>query len=143
LKYFFDTSVLAKVYHQEEGTPEVLKIYAGEHKIYISELARIESHSAVYRKYREKEIKKKTLNLLIDKFTADLDEKYEILYFSPSVIEQAVDILSKYGESRSIKTLDSLQLSFFKFYCEEDCFVSSDLKLIDIAKKEKLTTLSI
>ena len=138
MNYFFDTSGLFKIYHKEQGTEKVLGIYNGTDKICISELAKVEFYSIIYRKYRDGEIELETLNLLIEKFKSDTEDRYDVLNFSSGVTEQAQDFISKYGESRGIRALDSLQLSFFEFYCEkEDTFVCADIKLAKIAREAK------
>ena len=142
MNYFFDTSSLVKIYHNEIGTDKALSIYKSPDKILISELAKVEFYSSIYRKYREREIDIETLKLLIEKFGSDTEERYEVLIFSSGITEQAQEFLSRYGESRGIRALDSLQLSFFEFHCEEeDTFVCSDAKLINIAKEEKMEVL--
>lgn len=144
MNYFFDTSALVKIYHREKSSEKLLNIYNGQDKILISELAKVEFYSAIYRKYREKEIDLETLNLLIEKFKFDTEYRYEILSFTSGVTEQALDFLSRYGESRGIKALDSLQLSFFEFYCEEgDSFVCLDTKLVKISEEENKKVLEI
>ena len=143
MSYFFDTSALVKIYHKEEGSEQFLNIYKKKGEIAISELAKVEFYSTIYRKYRESEINLETLNLLIKKFNFDTEYRYEVLPFSSGVTEQALDFLSRYGESKSIKALDSLQLAFFDFYCEkEDIFVSTDTKLINVVNEEKINTLT-
>lgn len=138
MNYFFDTSALVKLYHKEKGTDTVLGIYKSRDKIAISELARVEFYSTIYRKYRDGEIELKTLNILIKKFDSDSEERYDVLNFSPGITEQAQDFISKFGKSRGIRTLDSIQLSFFEFYCEKgDTFVCADVKLVKIAKEAK------
>lgn len=142
MNYFFDTSALVKIYHNEIGTDKVLDIYKSQEKILISELATVEFYSTIYRKYRDREIDQKTLNLLIEKFDSDKESRYEVLSFSSGVTEQAQDFISKYGETRGIRTLDSLQLSIFEFYCEkEDTFVCADAKFVKIAQQEKKNVL--
>lgn len=142
MNYFFDTSALVKVYHYEEGTDKVLNIYNSETKILISELAKLEFYSSIYRKYRERAIDLNTLNLLNEKFDFDTKNRYDIRHFSSGVTEQAQKYLKEFGESRGIKTLDSLQLAFFYFYCEsEDTFVCWDTKLLKIAEKENMKVL--
>jgi predicted nucleic acid-binding protein len=136
MNYFFDTSALVKLYHNEKGSDKVLGIYKSRDKITISELARVEFYSTIYRKYRDEEIELKTLNILLKKFDSDSEDRYEVLNFSPGVTEQAQDFISKFGKSRGIRTLDSIQLSFFEFYCEKgDVFVCADVKLVKIAKE--------
>ncbi len=51
--YFFDTSALVKLYHQEGGTEQVEEIFRQvETPIIISELAIVELHTTLARKVR-------------------------------------------------------------------------------------------
>ncbi|HLP48239.1 MAG TPA: type II toxin-antitoxin system VapC family toxin [Candidatus Deferrimicrobium sp.] len=68
MNYFFDTSALVKLYHNEKGTDKVLGIYKSRDKITISELARVEFYSTIYRKYRDEEIELKTLDIPIRRY---------------------------------------------------------------------------
>lgn len=140
MNYFFDTSALVKIYHSEENSQNVLKIYNNREDILIiSELAKVEYYSTIYRKYREKLINKRILTLLIEKFDYDTENRFEVLYFSSGVTEQAQDFLKEFGESRGLKALDSLQIGFFRFFCdEEDVFVCFDDKLKGIAKDKNI-----
>jgi uncharacterized protein with PIN domain len=81
---FFYTSALVKIYHDEEGADTVLEIYNSEGQITISELAKIEFYSTIYRKYRERVIDLETLNLLIEKFDFDVDNKYSSFCLAPT-----------------------------------------------------------
>jgi hypothetical protein len=42
MQYFFDTSAVVKVYHQEEGSNIILPIYSGNDAVIISELCKVE-----------------------------------------------------------------------------------------------------
>lgn len=144
MTYFLDTSALVKVYHRELGTERVLSIYKGQSEIALSELSKVEFISAIHRKYREKEINRTTLNLLIEKFREDMEVggRYEVLEFSPVIIDEAFQLVLKYGRTSSLRTLDSIQLAFFELYCDEGTiFVCSDAKLVEIAKHENYSVL--
>jgi uncharacterized protein with PIN domain len=144
MNYFFDASALVKIYHDEEGADKVMEIYNSEGQITISELSKVEFYSTIYRKYRERAIDFETLNLLIEKFDFDVENKYEILFFSTGITEQAQKLLRSHGEALGIRSLDSLQLSFFDFYCDkEDIFVCWDTRLTALAQEKKFKTLSI
>ncbi len=137
--YYFDTSSLVKIYHTEQGTPDVLDIYKNhENTIIISEVCRIEFLSTIYRKYREKELTDNTLNALIQKFQDDADSRYEVLRFSSLVTDEAENLLQSLASKHSLKSLDSIQFSFFKIYCADNdtVFVCSDLKLGNLVKSE-------
>ena len=67
---FFDTSALAKLFQKEEGSDFVEKlINAPENDIWILDLTRIELLSSVYRRYRQKDISEKELEII---FNADI-----------------------------------------------------------------------
>jgi len=139
MNYYFDTSSLVKIYHTEPGTPVVLDIYRNhENAIVISEVCRIEFLSTIYRKYREKELTTDTLNALVQKFQDDADSRYEVLRFSSLVTDEAENLLQSLADKHSLKSLDSIQFSFFKVYCADDdtVFVCSDLKLGNLVRSE-------
>lgn len=139
MRYFLDTSALVKIYHKEEGSEKVLDFYKKE-KIIISELSIVEFLSAVYRKYREEEIDEPTLNAVRSKFNEDLETRYDVIPFSPIIIDKACSIIAELGEEKSLRTLDSLQLSFFLIYCDrqEDAFLCADKRLLDVAIAEEV-----
>lgn len=68
-RYFLDTSALVKIYHREEGSDYCLELYSNHSHLIISELARVELHSAIYRKQREKQLNAKALKVVLQKFT--------------------------------------------------------------------------
>ncbi|MCL0038102.1 type II toxin-antitoxin system VapC family toxin, partial [Thermodesulfovibrionales bacterium] len=137
MKYYFDTSSLVKIYHSEQGSKEALELYQGDREICISELGVLEFVSAIYRKYRESEIDSNTLDELILKFQEDVENRYELLSFSPLVFEEASRLLEIHGKWHSLRTLDSLQFAFFSTYCEKtDVFVCSDKRLASVVELE-------
>jgi len=143
VRYFLDTSALVKIYHKEEGSKYVIEIYK-EGEVVISELAAIEFLSAIYRKFREKEISELALKAVCDKFSEDLEARYGLLQFSPLVIDEARNLIQKHGRSRSLKTLDSLQLAFFLVFCDkEDKFLCADKGLLEIAREEGVSVIDV
>ncbi len=54
MNVFLDTSILFKLYHEEEGTEEIDKFFEEEEieQVYLSEIAEIEFYSAVSKKLR-------------------------------------------------------------------------------------------
>lgn len=57
MNLFFDTSALVKYFHLEAGTAEVIELIDNPvHQIWVSDLARIEFISALYRKLRRGDI---------------------------------------------------------------------------------------
>ena len=67
--YYFDTSALVKLYHEESGTDEVENIFSSEDStIIISELAIVELYSTFYRLLRMNEITNVILKSIIETF---------------------------------------------------------------------------
>lgn len=137
MNYFLDTSALVKIYHIETGSDSVIKVYGSEDIIIISDLGKIEFLSAIFKKYREKDIDEETVNAVIDRFEDDLKNKYKLLKFSSLVLDEAWSLIKKHAKDFSLRTLDSLQLAFFKTYCEDDnIFVCADTRLVKIVELE-------
>lgn len=142
MNYYFDTSSLVKIYHREQGSDRVLEIYRSGELIFISELGRIEFLSTIHRKYRENEIKTDTLDALAQRFEDDIENRYEVLGFSSLIPDEACHLIRNFARENSLRSLDSLQISFFMIYCEqEDIFVCSDRRLAGIAGLEGITVL--
>jgi predicted nucleic acid-binding protein len=142
MKYYFDTTCLVKIYHKENGSDEVLRIFKSSESIVISELSTIEFVSTIHRKYRENEISIDGLNAVITKFQDDILNRYEVLKFLSLVIDEAWNLICAFADRRSLRTLDSLQFAFFKAYCEQDdIFVCSDKRLVKLVELEGLTVL--
>ncbi|MFZ3207709.1 MAG: type II toxin-antitoxin system VapC family toxin [Geobacteraceae bacterium] len=138
-RYFFDTSALVKIYHREAGSDYCLELYADQsHIIIISELARVELHSAIFRKRREKELNAKALKAVLQRFEYDCEERYEVLHVASLVYDEACRLLSSHVGIYGLRTLDSLQLAAFLNYCEkdQDCFVCADRKLSAVVEQE-------
>lgn len=66
---FFDTSALAKLFQKEEGSNVVEElINAPVNDIWILDLTRIELLSSFYRRYRQKDISEKELEIILNAF---------------------------------------------------------------------------
>ncbi|MFC1849998.1 type II toxin-antitoxin system VapC family toxin [candidate division CSSED10-310 bacterium] len=114
--YYLDTSALVKIYRRETGSETMLKLYRSEDKLSISELSKIEFLSTVYRKYRDHEITPETLEVVINKFEDNLEQRYQILKLSSLIVDEAWSLLRQFAETYSLKTLDSIQFAFFRLY---------------------------
>ncbi len=71
MKFFFDTSALVKFFHVESGSEIVTQIM--EHpasEIWMSELARLEFTSALYRRFRNKTLDEIRLHTALTFFDA-------------------------------------------------------------------------
>ena len=69
MNLFFDTSALVKFFHEEERTDIVTElIFDRNNEIWISELGRLEFISAVFRRFRNRELDESQLNTAVDSF---------------------------------------------------------------------------
>ncbi len=69
MNVFLDTSALVKFFHEETGTETVSNIILDpDNDVWILELARLEFLSAVFRRFRTKELDEDRLNIAIDSF---------------------------------------------------------------------------
>jgi uncharacterized protein len=118
-RYFFDTSALVKIYHHEDGSDFCIERYKDRSVLIISELARVELLSAVYRKLRGKELSEIALKSVLQRFECDCEERYEVLHVASLVYDEACRLLSRYSGNYGLRTLDSLQLATFLTYCEK------------------------
>jgi uncharacterized protein len=145
MKYYFDTSSLVKIYHLEKGTEIVLEIYKNsDNSIMISDLCKIEFLSTLHRLYREKEISRDALYAIIEKFEDDICLRFcEIFRISSLIIDEAKTLIRRFACDHSLRTLDSIQISFFNIYCEDETFfVCSDKKLSNVAASMGIQVLS-
>lgn len=143
MKLFFDTSALIKFFHEEEGTSAVTAlINSGANEVWISELARVEFFSALFRRARNREI---TDTQLADAISGFDDEaaSFNCEPFGHATIKEAESILKQYGKSLGLRTLDALQLSAFSLIAEKDWyFVSADSNLCQIVQSHGYTAIN-
>jgi len=124
---FFDTSVLVKYFHIEEGSEYVTALINDSHnEIWVLELARIEFISALFRKYRAHIINENQLESAIEGFEAEYDT-FNIEPLSQAVAVEAEYLLKKYGKTKGLRTLDALHFAAFRLIAEEGWyFVATD-----------------
>lgn len=140
MNLFLDTSAIVKIYHQEKGTEKFSKYLSGiseELFITTSDLTKIELHSALLKKFREKEISQSNLAEVFQLFDKDF-QKFNIIIVDNFIKTLSLQMLDILGTKYSLRTLDSLQLSsavYANNYSKIDYFVSSDKKLLNIAKE--------
>ena len=85
----------------------------------VSELARIEFLSAIYRKLRNKEIDGSQLVVVLE----DFERTWEALQVEPAgpgVFREASELLHRFGRTIGLRTLDALQLATFVLASERE-----------------------
>lgn len=141
--FFFDTSALLKLYHREVGTDQVEEIFKQtENSIVISELAIVEFYSTLARKVRTGEITPQAQEEASRDFENDCVQRFVIDPLSGAVIQRAKELLQKPGNTRPLRSLDSLQLGtcLTARRREELIFVCADARLLQVAESEGLQT---
>lgn len=139
MKIFLDTSSLFKLYHMEDGTVELQKLFstASISAIFLSEISKVEFASAIWKKVRSKEIKEQQAEISLDLFTSDFS-KYAFVATDSNIIEQARILTLKYG-ARGLRTLDGIQLSTCVSLSKMvDVFLTSDNLLKEFLISENL-----
>lgn len=139
--YYHDSSSLIKHYHVEIGTPVVDKILAEPNAIhFLSQLSGVEVPSAFAKKVRTQEITTADFQHLHQKFLADMtNRQYRIVRLLVRHLQSAEQLIQKYGMTRSIRTLDAIQLAVaidVESRHGIDHFVCADTNLCIIAAAE-------
>ncbi len=141
MRIFLDTSSLIKLYHDESGTKNLDSIFDEFEisEIYLSELAKVEYNSAIWKKVRTKELTKTEGIELINSFIEDY-EKFNFVDLNNLMIYDARELISKYG-NEGLRTLDSIQLASILEIKEKLAFaVTSDKLLRKIIQLEGIET---
>lgn len=144
MNLFFDTSALIKFFHEEKGSEEVVKlILDSKNNIYLSELAKVEFKSALFRRYRRNEINTQLLELAIENFNKAISN-FHIIQVESVLISDSEKLLIQFGKKEGLRTLDALQLASFLMVKSTNWkFVVSDVNLRNIAKSMKINCLFI
>ena len=143
MRFYFDTSALVKFFYVENGTELVTHIIEHEDsEIWISELARLEFASALYRRYRNKLLDDIKLHTATSYFDQQLSS-FNIEPLNQLIIDEARLLLKKYGKENGLRTLDALHLGTYSLISEQGwCFVTSDAALADVATRAGFLSLN-
>ena len=105
----------------------------------MSELSKVEFTSTIWKKVRTKEITPEQAKITLTHFENDF-EKYNFVATDSLILEQARNIITKYGLN-GLRTLDSIQLSSCLLLKNQvDIFFTEDKLLKSIFEKEGLKT---
>ncbi len=136
MNLFFDSSALIKLFHRETGTERLqqLLLDAGTSP-YVSELARLEFYSTLYRRRREKSVGHRGLMATLEEFEAEWSSN-SVEPLGTLVTQEAIALLKEFGEEYGLRTLDALHLATFVLLAEEDwIFVVADQRLAEVVRK--------
>lgn len=143
MNLFFDTSALVKFFHEEEGTDIITDLILEQNnEIWISELGRLEFISAVFRRFRNKELDEGQLNTAIDSFENQISG-FNVEPLRHAVLEIAELFIKKHGRTHGLKALDALHPGAFSLISEKDwSFVVADDNLCKVAEVIGFTTIN-
>jgi hypothetical protein len=111
--HFLDTSALVKHYHVEVGTPIVDRLWVdGAATLFISRLSVVETVSVFAKKVRSGIISAGDFGLLRRRLFADLrNRRPGVVRMLVKHFQEADRLLQQHGLTRSLYTLDALQLA--------------------------------
>jgi uncharacterized protein with PIN domain len=132
---FLDTSALVKVFHEEEGSEVITPlIKSKDNEVWISELARIEFLSAIFRRVRNREMNDQQLNEAVNGFEEQL-YFFNVEPLGQAILREAELLLKKYGKTKRLRSLDALQIGTFSLISERGWyFLAADDILCEIAE---------
>ncbi len=141
MNLFLDTSAVIKLYHKESGSEsltDLLLQYEEDLVLTISDICKIEFHSAFLRRVRTNEIDRTIIEHVFEYFEQDLNF-YHIVEVNDIVKQSAVNLLDELAWEKGLKTLDAIQLAsaiVSNHWLPINYFISSDQKLLKIAKED-------
>ena len=144
MNLFFDTSALVKYFHQEAGSQDVAALIdQADNQIWVSDLARIEFLSVLYRKIREAALDSAGL----EEAMVGFEEEWKRFHVQPLghvVVAEAERLLQACGGEFRLRTLDALQFASFSLIAETDwSFVVADATLAATVTSQGYSVLQI
>jgi predicted nucleic acid-binding protein len=139
--YFFDTSALVKLYHQEVGTEIVEAIVQTEGaRVFISRLSRAETISAFAIKVRTVALDRQDVHFLLRQFRKDISKGVlDVRSIGEPEFADTEQLIERYGFDLRLRALDGLQLAVARALRNQrfvDYFVASDKILCKVAALE-------
>ena len=144
---FFDTSALVKHYHAEAGTATVDRIIgAPGAELFIARLTLVETLSVFAIKVRTGAFDPPEFARLRGLFATHVArQRYQVVRLLNTHYDRAQDLVTSYGLTRQIRTLDALQLAVALHLHQMapiEHFVCADQRLCGIAALEGLNVVN-
>lgn len=138
--YYFDTSALVKIYHQEAGSETVKALYSSTtDQIVISNLTIPETFSTFQRKRKEALISRKDNLSVLRRFFTDITTRFKVTPLGQKHIFLSLDLIDRHN----LRTLDALHLaSALLIRPLKITFVCADNQLLEAAIQEGLAGLN-
>lgn len=139
---FFDTSAFVKRYHKELGHIAVEEEFLSGNECWISHLGLLECHSAFATKVRTKALSPEAARVSLDQLMTDFEERlFQVLSMTPRHYVVAQGLLTRYGQTHALKTLDAIHLAVAIHFGQRrklDKFLTCDRVLARVAALEGL-----
>ena len=142
--FYLETSALVKLYVREPGTEQLLKLVSrtGNHRFAVLTLSKVEFHSAIRRREREGDIDPLLAHRLLDRFGKHMETKFVKQVMNESVLDLAASLVGQHP----LRAYDAVQLAgclTLRAGSRPDSptFISSDQRLIQVAKAEGLPSM--
>ena len=126
---------MAKLFVPEAGTAELNAMLSQpDMEIWVSELARLEFHSLVWRRCREGSLGTAQVTSLLAELDQQLDA-WQVIELTPAVLSTARELLAAHAAQHPLRTLDAIQLASFMVALEEGAatFACADHRLCTVA----------
>ena len=142
-RYFFDTSALIKLYHQESGSKFLDQmIQSDKPRIVISSICVVEIISALSKKMRMKTLKLADFDEAITLFEFDLS-KFEVIQMDSATQDVAYKLVKAIGPDHNLRTLNAFQLASAIRSAQlknlpQGVFIVSDKALAEVASLQKV-----
>lgn len=142
--FYFDTSALVKLYVEEEGTPEVLRIAESveKNRLVMLDFAQVELHSAIRLRERDGDIPETVASGVLDQFGQDLASTYIVQHINANVLQEATRLL----DAHPLPAHAALQLAGCLVACASVpppvIFVCADEGLCASARREGFRVLN-
>jgi uncharacterized protein len=105
---FFDSSALVKCYVAEAGSAWTRSILDDENNVvYVAGLSRVETISALTRRFRRGHISQEEFDVSCEQFGLDLISQFEIVGLPDQMIDEASTLAKKHG----LRAYDAVQLA--------------------------------
>ncbi len=145
--HVFDTSALAKLYHQEPGTAAIEELVAAPAaRLVISRLTGVEMHSAFAKMVRTGRLSPAAFLLFVGRLRSDLRTKrFEVVRLIGRHHDEAERLIGRHGLTHNLRTQDAIQLAVAlgeNTPAEPVTLVTTDVALGVVAALEGLTVIN-
>ena len=134
--YYLDTSAFVKLFVEEEGTDQMLKLLSGtDNSFVLLSLARVEFRSALRRRQRDGDISEDALREVDSQLPRILATRFIFQPVNDQVLEYAIALIDDYP----LRAYDAVQLAGCQSMARSvpnPIFVCADRALLDAAQEE-------